>query len=289
MGEPCTLPPAHSSKISSALGGTTAAVSSCPHRAKDSPFTDHTAEHLMGEVKVDSSGDKKAVGCHLAAAVASGKARHKKDAPVTYGPNPPGYYDVAVEICDGTEWVEKKASSTFFPDDLTPAEVEAEVLSAFKNSKDDGDGGWEGTSDNGLLIRGYYGKDASNNDDKTKIATAFPVCKEVEEKRGLEERQKEIALEKKKVEAEKSKIKKEKETLEAKDKQFDNIKNDKVKSEKKAGIVKEREAMKTDHEAREKTVKTDEDKVNKKQETLDKDQKTFDDNQKVLKTKHVKT
>ncbi|RKS87571.1 filamentous hemagglutinin [Orbus hercynius] len=69
------------------------------------------------------------------------------------------------------KWVEKKAETTFFPENWSKRQTETEIKSAFENSKPNPDNKemWQGTSSSGLKMEGYYKKPNGTG------ATAWPV------------------------------------------------------------------------------------------------------------------
>jgi hypothetical protein len=79
-------------------------------------------------------------------------------------PNRAGVYTAVIEVRDGSQWREK--FSSFFPDNMSPDQVTAAILAAFKNS--DKAQPWRGPSGLGFDIQGYT---LSKGD----INTAFPV------------------------------------------------------------------------------------------------------------------
>ena len=78
---------------------------------------------------------------------------------------------ISVRNPETGKWVPKKAVTSFFPEYLSKRQVENEIKSAFENSSPmkEGKGTWQGTSENGLTIQGYYGKPDGSG------ATAWPV------------------------------------------------------------------------------------------------------------------
>jgi hypothetical protein len=86
-----------------------------------------------------------------------------------------GVYQARVQIQDPATgiWIDKKASSSFFPKSWTPEQVNAEVMSAFGNktwiepSKPGMPRSWEGTGDAGIRVQGHF-----NNG---RIDTAYPI------------------------------------------------------------------------------------------------------------------
>jgi hypothetical protein len=80
-----------------------------------------------------------------------------------------GVYRARVALRDPTTgaWVEKKASSTFYPDRLTPDEVVEAILAAFHNGDLRNDGRFVGRSGLGFAIEGWY--------QGGRISAAYPL------------------------------------------------------------------------------------------------------------------
>ena len=87
---------------------------------------------------------------------------------ITSLPDSHGVYTGKVEVFNQQTgaWIPKRAESTFFPKDMSRAQILNEVDEAFSNAQFTGRY-WEGTSNSGITIGGYV--DANGN--KT---TAFP-------------------------------------------------------------------------------------------------------------------
>ena len=81
-------------------------------------------------------------------------------------PNRVGVYTATIEIRDGNQW--KSKFSSFFPDNMSSAEVIDAVLTAYKNSDNPKQQPWQGPSGLGFNIQGY-------TTSRGGINTAFPV------------------------------------------------------------------------------------------------------------------
>jgi len=81
-------------------------------------------------------------------------------------PNKAGVYTAMIEVRDGSRWLEK--FSSFFPDQMSSAEVTDAVLNAYRNSKNKKSQPWRGPSGLGFDIEGYT---LSKGD----INTAYPI------------------------------------------------------------------------------------------------------------------
>jgi hypothetical protein len=80
-----------------------------------------------------------------------------------------GVYRARVALFDPAsgEWIDKHASSTFFPDAMTESGVIEAVLAAFHNGRRRGDGEFIGDSGYGFMIEGWY--------HAGRIVAAYPV------------------------------------------------------------------------------------------------------------------
>lgn len=120
-------------------------------------------EHLFhGEINRRGQ----AVGFHYEGSI--GSVGHARVTEITSLPDSHGVYTGKVEVFDQQTgaWIPKRAESTFFPKDMSRAQILNEVDEAFSNAQFTGRY-WEGTSNSGITIGGYV--DANGN--KT---TAFP-------------------------------------------------------------------------------------------------------------------
>jgi Bacterial EndoU nuclease len=84
-------------------------------------------------------------------------------------PDANGVYRARVALRDPQTgaWVDKRASSTFFPDGMSNDEVVQAVLAAFHHGQRRGDGEFSGDSGRGFVIEGWY--------QRGKIAAAYPL------------------------------------------------------------------------------------------------------------------
>ncbi len=108
-----------------------------------------------------------AVGFHHEGSIGHiGKARVSA---ITVAPDAQGLYKAKVEVFDSrtVSWVTKGPESTFFPKQMSRADVLKNIDEAFARKTMTG-AKWEGVSDSGIKIGGYV--DAHGN-----IATAFPL------------------------------------------------------------------------------------------------------------------
>jgi Bacterial EndoU nuclease len=80
-----------------------------------------------------------------------------------------GVYRARVALRDpmSGQWMDKRASSTFFPDAMSDAEVIEAVLAAFHNGRRRRDGEFIGDSGHGFMIEGWY--------HSARIVAAYPV------------------------------------------------------------------------------------------------------------------
>ena len=84
-------------------------------------------------------------------------------------PDAYGVYRARVALLDpatGT-WIDKRASSTFFPDAMSDDDVSRAVLAAFRYGHRRRDGQFTGDSGNGFTIEGWY--------QHGRIAAAYPL------------------------------------------------------------------------------------------------------------------
>ena len=77
---------------------------------------------------------------------------------LTQPPDANGVYRARVALHDPQtgEWVDKIASSTFFPDAMSTDAVIQSVLAAFHNGRRRSDGEFIGASGHGFMIEGWY-------------------------------------------------------------------------------------------------------------------------------------
>ena len=73
-------------------------------------------------------------------------------------PDANGVYRARVELRDPATgvWLDKRATSTFFPDRMSDAEIVETVLAAFRNAHVRRDGRFVGDSGRGFAIEGWY-------------------------------------------------------------------------------------------------------------------------------------
>jgi len=81
-------------------------------------------------------------------------------------PNRAGIYTATIEVKDGGQW--KQKFSSFFPDSMSPTDVEQSIHNAYRNSSNPKKQPWKGPSGHGFDVQGYT---LSRGD----INTAFPV------------------------------------------------------------------------------------------------------------------
>jgi Bacterial EndoU nuclease len=88
---------------------------------------------------------------------------------VTQRPDANGVYRARVAVRDPVsgEWIDKRASSTFFPDSMSVDAVIEAVLEAFHNGRKRRDGEFIGDSGHGFMIEGWY--------QSGRIAAAYPL------------------------------------------------------------------------------------------------------------------
>jgi hypothetical protein len=84
-------------------------------------------------------------------------------------PDANGVYRARVALRDPATgaWIDKRASSTFYPDAMADDEVIQAVLSAFHHGQMRGDGEFTGDSGHGFTIEGWY--------QAGKIVAAYPL------------------------------------------------------------------------------------------------------------------
>jgi hypothetical protein len=88
---------------------------------------------------------------------------------ITQPPDADGIYRARVALRDPAtgEWIDKRASSTFFPDAMSDDAVINAVLNAFHNGRRRGDGQFIGDSGTGFMIEGWY--------QSGRIVAAYPL------------------------------------------------------------------------------------------------------------------
>jgi hypothetical protein len=88
---------------------------------------------------------------------------------VTQPPDAAGVYRARVALHDPAsgQWVDKRASSTFFPDGLSTGEVIEAVLNAYRSAQRGDDGEFVGDSRHGFMIEGWL--------QSGRIAAAYPL------------------------------------------------------------------------------------------------------------------
>ncbi len=88
---------------------------------------------------------------------------------VTQPPDANGVYRARVALRDAAtgEWIDKRASSTFFPDAMSDNEVIQAVLNAFRNGQRHRGGEFVGASGHGFVIEGWY--------QSGRIVAAYPL------------------------------------------------------------------------------------------------------------------
>jgi Bacterial EndoU nuclease len=84
-------------------------------------------------------------------------------------PDANGVYRARVALRDPAsgEWIDKRASSTFFPDALSGDQVIRAVIAAFRHGEMRRDGEFSGDSGDGFVIEGWY--------QHGRIAAAYPL------------------------------------------------------------------------------------------------------------------
>jgi len=81
-------------------------------------------------------------------------------------PNRAGVYTATIEVRDGGQW--KSKFSSFFPDNMSKAEVIDVIVHAYNNSSNQRKQPWSGPSGQGYTVQGY-------TTSRGGINTAFPV------------------------------------------------------------------------------------------------------------------
>ncbi|EDW6064629.1 filamentous hemagglutinin N-terminal domain-containing protein [Salmonella enterica subsp. enterica serovar Oslo] len=121
---------------------------------------------LKGEVKTLKDGTKVGSGGHYI------RDPNIKIDKVTGAPDANGVSTGYISVRDPAtgQWVNKKAETTFFPEQWSKRQTAQEIESAFKNSERiPNTEMWSGKSSSGVKIQGYYGKPDGTG------ATAWPV------------------------------------------------------------------------------------------------------------------
>jgi hypothetical protein len=127
-----------------------------------------------GELRPGPNGTTRALGYHHESQFSPSTTRVISGTETSLDAN--GVYQARVQIQDPATgiWIDKKASSSFFPKSWTPEQVNAEVMSAFGNktwlvvpSQPGLPRSWEGIGDAGIRVRGHF-----NNG---RIDTAYPI------------------------------------------------------------------------------------------------------------------
>lgn len=124
-------------------------------------------DHILnGEVKTLKDGTKVGSGGHYI------RDPNIKIDKVTSAPDSTGVSKGYISVRDSAtgQWVNKKAETTFFPEQWSKRQTAQEIESAFKNSERiPNTEMWSGKSSSGVKIQGYYGKPDGTG------ATAWPV------------------------------------------------------------------------------------------------------------------
>ena len=125
-------------------------------------------DHILnGEVKTLKDGTKVGSGGHYI------RDSNIKIDKVTGTPDTNGVSTGYISVRDQAtgQWINKKAETTFFPEQWSKRQTAQEIESAFKNSYPDpfDKNKWQGISSSGVKIQGYYGKPDGTG------ATAWPV------------------------------------------------------------------------------------------------------------------
>ncbi|GAB7040046.1 hypothetical protein JCM9533A_38960 [Catenuloplanes niger JCM 9533] len=78
---------------------------------------------------------------------------------------------VDVQAPDG-QWIPKSKQATFFPDDMTPQEVDEAISQAFRGRElqPNDSTAWDGRAGNGMLIGGFTDEPGGN-----RWKTVFPI------------------------------------------------------------------------------------------------------------------
>ncbi|EPN1725731.1 EndoU domain-containing protein [Cronobacter turicensis] len=124
-------------------------------------------DHILnGEVKTLKDGTKVGSGGHYI------RDSNIKIDKVTSDPDSTGVSKGYISVRDSAtgQWVNKKAETTFFPEQWSKRQTAQEIESAFKNSERiPNTEMWSGKSSSGVKIQDYYGKPDGTG------ATAWPV------------------------------------------------------------------------------------------------------------------
>ena len=124
-------------------------------------------DHILnGEAKTLKDGTKVGSGGHYI------RDSNIKIDKVTGTPDTNGVSTGYISVRDPAtgQWINKKAETTFFPEQWTKRQTAQEIESAFKNSERiPNTEMWSGKSSSGVKIQDYYGKPDG------KSATAWPV------------------------------------------------------------------------------------------------------------------
>ncbi|MEN4631654.1 hemagglutinin repeat-containing protein [Pantoea agglomerans] len=124
-------------------------------------------DHILnGEVKTLKDGTKVGSGGHYI------RDSNIKIDKVTGTPDTNGVSTGYISVRDPAtgQWINKKAETTFFPEQWSKRQTAQEIESAFKNSERiPNTEMWSGKSSSGVKIQGYYGKPDGTG------ATAWPV------------------------------------------------------------------------------------------------------------------
>jgi transglutaminase-like putative cysteine protease len=77
---------------------------------------------------------------------------------IVQGPDAHGVYRARVAIRNGANgaWIDKRAPSTFFPDDMSDDEVVAVIVAVFRSAHRRRDGRFVGDSGRGFAVEGWY-------------------------------------------------------------------------------------------------------------------------------------
>lgn len=140
---------------------------------------------LDGEAKFSGGQVTSGVGYHYAGPNYTPATITARKVPGTETkPNAQGVYQAKVEFLDPAtgNWLPKqgKGISSFFPDSMTPAQIQDAIMEAFTspNFKTGVNGNkhqWEGVASNGLKIQGWFLPNAKGGGLKGDINTAYPV------------------------------------------------------------------------------------------------------------------
>lgn len=137
------------------------ARATCKIAMADKNSPDQTAyirrDHILnGEVKTLKDGTKVGSGGNY---IPDPNIKIDK---VTGAPDANGVSTGYISVRDPAtgQWVNKKAETTFFPEQWSKRQTAQEIENAFKNSSSDpfDKNKWQGVSSSGVKIQGYYGK-----------------------------------------------------------------------------------------------------------------------------------